>query len=322
MIIQNRTDLNTVIYQVSPGDNLSRIIQRYYGNISPQKQKSLIQQIMLDNPNIKQAHLIYSGQQLQLNVPSLYAPYPAPVITEVDSPTLKTLSDNLEQAPPAEKKLQSALAPILLGSGATGMTLIKQTFSSNTPLLSEIADNYNAYKADNISKGQYDYRRKKMIQQLNTRLGPLQRLLNGHQPLGEVLRISRKKDTAPNHVIHQQAKQMSTLAKAASRGSVVLSAVGLGVACHQMANTDNAQKKNEIMVESLGGLAGGIAYGLATGVSLLFIATPVGWVAALALGVGSVAVSYGSGLFAKHLYTTGGSHIDIATLTHANELCR
>ncbi len=320
MIIQNRTDLNTVIYQVSPGDNLSRIIQRYYGNISPQKQKSLIQQIMLDNPNIKQAHLIYSGQQLQLNVPSLYAPYPAPVITEVDSPTLKTLSDNLEQAPPAEKKLQSALAPILLGSGATGMTLIKQTFSSNTPLLSEIADNYNAYKADNISKGQYDYRRKKMIQQLNTKLGPLQRLLNGHQPLGEVLRISRKKDTAPNHVMHQQAKQMSTLAKAASRGSVVLSAVGLGVACHQMANTDNAQKKNEIMVESLGGLLGGAVLGAI--VTVVFIGTPVGWVAALAIGVGSVATSYGFGVGAKKAYTKFGSHIDFATLTHANELCR
>ncbi len=193
-------------------------------------------------------------------------------------------------------------------------------FSPYQPLLSEMAENYNDYKANAKTRGQYDYKRQSLISRLKAKLGPTNYLLNGNKPPNEILRISRKKGQTPTHVITRQASQMKTLSKLASRGGVVLSAAGLGVACHEMANTNDKQKKNEILVESLGGLVGGAASGLV--VSVLFIGTPIGWVAALAIGVGSVATSYVTGQLAKNTYTTYGSHIDLASITHANELCR
>ncbi len=35
--------LDTIMYHVRPGDSLSRIIQRYYGAVSPQKRQAIIQ---------------------------------------------------------------------------------------------------------------------------------------------------------------------------------------------------------------------------------------------------------------------------------------
>jgi len=122
------------------------------------------------------------------------------------------------------------------------------------------------------------------------------------------------------HIIHHQEKRMGSLSKLAAGGGVVLSAVGLGIACNEIANTDNKQKKNEILAESLGGLLGGGLFGV--GATILFIGTPIGWVAALAIGVGTVAASHGGGAFLQNLYTTSGSHIDFASLTSVNTVCR
>jgi len=96
--------------------------------------------------------------------------------------------------------------------------------------------------------------------------------------------------------------------------------VGLGIACNEIANTDNKQKKNEILVESLGGLVGGGLFGY--GATILFIGTPIGWVAALAIGVGTVVASHGGGAFLQHFYTTDLKHIDFATITNVNTVCR
>jgi hypothetical protein len=200
------------------------------------------------------------------------------------------------------------------------MMMVNQTFKSNTPLIAEIAENYNNYKADDLSKGQYDYRRKTLLNRLKAKLGPTNMLLNGGKSPHEVLRISRKKGSAPTQIMTQQINRMGRLSKLASRGGVVLSVAGLGVACHEIGNTDDKQQKNEILVESLGAVIGGAAYGGV--VTVLLIGTPIGWVAALAIGVGSVAASYGFGAGFKYFYTTHGTHVDLASLTNVNLLCQ
>ena len=92
----------------------------------------------------------------------------------------------------------------MLGTGTTGMMMINQTFTSNTPLLAEMVENYNDYKADMLSKGQYDYRRKTLLNRLKTKLGPTNILLNGSKSPNEVLRISRKKGSVPTQAMTQQ----------------------------------------------------------------------------------------------------------------------
>lgn len=319
----NKNNLDTIFYDVRAGDSLSSIIKTYYGKVSLQQQKKIIENIMLENTEVKNPNIIHPGQTLVIDIPQQYNAmpgFPAPPVIQGNKQVIKTLKNNLQTATPPEKKLMSALAPIMLGTGATGLTMINQTFKSNAPLLGEMAENYNNYKADKMTRGQYDYQRRSLLNRLKSKLGPTNLLLNGSKPPNEILRISRTKGNVPTHIINNQAKQMRSLSKLASRGGVVLSVAGLGVACHQIASTNDKQQKNEILVESLGGVIGGAAYGAI--VTVLLIGTPIGWVAALAIGVGSVAVSYGVGAGLKNLYTTRGTHIDFSSLSKVNELCQ
>lgn len=147
-------------------------------------------------------------------------------------------------------------------------------------------------------------------------------ILNGTQKPSEVLRISRKAGTAPTQALSQQIKRMDKLSKVASRGGVALSVVGLGVACHQIAHTDSQRKKNEILVESAGGVVGGIVYGIGAGLAVARMATPVGWVGALVIGVGGAAAGFASGKVAGKLYNVYGGQIDIASKTGISNVCR
>lgn len=323
MIQGKTTNLDTIFYDVQSGDSLVAIIRTYYGKVTLQQQKTIIENILLENPEVINPNIIHPGQTLVIDIPQQYIAqpgFPSPPVIQANKPVIQTLKNNLQTATPPEKKLMSCLAPIMLGTGATSLTMIEQTFQSNAPLLGEMVENYNAYKDDTKTRGQYDYRRKSLINKLKIKLGPMNRLLNGNKPSNEILRISRKTDKLPTHVINQQANRMKRLSRLASRGGVVLSVAGLGVACHQIAFTSDKKRKNEILVESVGGVFGGALFGAA--VTVILIGTPVGWVAALTIGVGSVATSYGSGLLAKKFYTLYGSYIDLATVTKVHEFCK
>ncbi len=53
------SQLDTIAYQVQPGDNLTRIIHRYYGAISPQQRQSIIAQIQRDNTLVRNPATLY-----------------------------------------------------------------------------------------------------------------------------------------------------------------------------------------------------------------------------------------------------------------------
>lgn len=325
MLSQKTSTLDTIFYRVRPGDNLGKIIHHYFGKVSLQQQKFIINQIQADNPEITNPNLIYPGQALVIDIPVKSTPtpltQPAPVI-HANKNTIKPLQQQWKKSTPQEKELLSALAPVMLGTGTAGMMMLDTTFKTNAPLVAEMAENYNAYKENKMTKGQYDYRRQKLLSNLKSRLGPTKHLLNGNKSANEILRISRSKGSSPTVNISRQINKMNTLSKIASRGGIVLSVAGLGVACHQIANTANTQEKNEILVESMGGFAGGLAYGAAASLVIMIMATPVGWVGALVIGIGGAAISYGTGQASKKLYTTYGSHINLANISNVNNVCR
>ncbi|RLA41997.1 MAG: hypothetical protein DRR42_24040 [Gammaproteobacteria bacterium] len=327
MLLGKDTNYDTIFYQVKSGDTLSAIIKQYHGNVSLQQQKSVLDKILADNPEIKNPNIIFPGQTFALDVPQNYCAFPGlpktPVIL-ADEQEAKVLKQTLQKATPQENNLFSAIAPVMLGTGVMSMTMIDQTFKTNTPLVAEIAENYNDYKANNITKGQYNYRRKTLLNRLKTKLGPTNILLNGTNSPNEVLRISRKKGSVPTQAMTQQINRMSRLSKLAFRGGIVLSVAGLGVACNQMANTDDNQLKNEILIESLGGIAGGAAYSItATAtIAVFFVATPIGWVAALAIGAGSVIAGFTGSVIAKNVYNVYGNKIDFVSLAGVSQLCK
>lgn len=323
MSIVDTINSDTIFYQVKPGDSLSAIIKRYHGKISSQQQECILNQILADNPEIKNPNIIYPGQTFVLDIPNTYNSVPGlpkAHVIQADEQVTTVLKQTLDKTTPHEKGLLSAMVPIMLGTGSTGMMMVDHTFKTNTPLVAEMAENYNDYKAKKITKGQYDYRRKTLLNRLKVKLGPVNMLINGTKSPNEVLRISRKKGSVPTHVMTQQIKQMGTLSKLASRGGVVLSVAGLGVACHEIAISDNKQQKNEVLVESVFALAGGALFGATA--TVLLVGTPVGWIAALAIGVGGVLSGYASGKIAEHIYSTTGSKIDFVSDLGVSRLCK
>ncbi len=320
------SQLDTIAYHVRPGDNLTRIINRYYGSMLPQKRQTIIEQIQKDNPRVTNPNYITPNQLLMLDVPTQC--YASPLekqqtpLFNISKAELQLLQQQFNNTTPQGRNTLSSLAPIILGSGAATLTAAKTTFQSNTSHLAEIVQYYNDYKTEKITKGQYDHRRRKTISQLNEKLGPLRRVLNKNKTSSEILRISRKRGRHPTGNITRQITRMNNLSRMARTGGILLAIAGLGVACHDIAQSESKLQKNQILVESLGGLAGGAAFGVATGITLFFIATPVGWVAALVIGIGSVVASYATGSGAKYLYDTKLRHVDLTKITGVSNLCR
>ncbi len=313
---------DTILYHVRSGDTLAKLIKRYHGSVNTIQRDSIIKQIQNDNPAIKNPNRIYPNQLLQLAVPSKMCtatshPGTTPTL-KVDKKLILPLQQKWQQSTVQEKKLLTTLTPIMLGTGSATMTMINKTFSLNTPLLSDMAKNYDNYKAGTISKGQYDYRRKKLVTNIKSRLGPLQKILNSTRKQSEILRISRTKGRAPTQNITRQIGRMNRLAKYASRGGVVLTAVSLGMACNDIANTTNTLKKNQILVESVGGVLGGVA----AGVAIMLMFTPVGWVAALAVGVAGAVGGYAAGKGSVYMYNLLGQKVDIASASGVSNLCQ
>ncbi len=115
---------------------------------------------------------------------------------------------------------------------------------------------------------------------------------------------------------------MNRISKFASNGGAILTVASVGLACREIANTDNTLEKNHILVESLGSVFGGTAFGIATGITLFMIGTPVGWVAALVIGAGAVASSYATGQAAKFVYDKFANTTDFVSMAGISTLCR
>ena len=113
---------------------------------------------------------------------------------------------------------------------------------------------------------------------------------------------------------------MNRISKLASSGGAILTVASVGLACREIANTDNTLEKNHILMESLGSVFGGTLYGI--GATIVLMGTPVGWVAALVIGVGAVASSYAGGQAFKGLYDNFADKKDIVSTLRVSSLCR
>jgi len=217
--------------------------------------------------------------------------------------------------------LLSILLPASLGLGGAKMSMIDITFSTNAPILQEMVNNYEDFKAGKKTKGQYDYQRKKLLTKLETNLGPTNLFLNGKQKPAEVLRISRSRGTTPTEPIESKLRRMQKTAKLAKAGGVMLTGVSLGIACEQIASAKTQREKNDILVESAGGLIGGLVYGFSSALVVTLMSTPVGWVGALVIGIGGAITGYGAGRTALALYDLNGAKVDFAKLSGIGTIC-
>ncbi|WP_253664332.1 LysM domain-containing protein [Vibrio sp. Y20_XG_PY13] len=333
----NTTYFNSVnrysyIYSVKPGDTLTRIIWKFYHfKFETDGYNFALAQIKKDNPKISDPNSIKSGQSIYLRkLNSSDAKqsefFSKTIISAHDQAqfesTMKSMSQNEKEAFWALSWLDDNWGPASAGIGATFASmgaLLGDSEKGNVAELKKLDGLYRDYKSGTFSKGQYDYRRKKLLENVAKNLGPTEKLLFNGKKAREAMRISKNGGVMTTAALQKNTERLAKLSKVAAKGGTVLTAVNIGIACDQIARADSNAKKNEILVETAASTVVGLAGGAV--ISLVVMATPVGWIGAIALGVVSASASYASGKVVADKYKELYSDIDLVGKTKVGEVC-
>lgn len=330
-------------YRVKAGDSLSLIMAKFYG-VGPRSPQyaPYLKQILALNPHIKDPHLIRVGSLLRLM--SASAPATTPQMTTNSShpfPSDPFILPSASMCPveygpqsfmlnnvPVEDELNfwmlSWLAensnylviPGSIAAGAQGNLLS----AGNVALIDRTSDLYAQYKSGALTKGQYDYQRRVVLNQFKNNIGPFERWLFGNKTTHETIRIARGGGIPATQNIAKNADRLKRLASYGRNGGYVLAGVGVAASCMQIADTDDRQEKNEIFVETVVSTSVGLAAGAA--MTLFLVSNPVGWGAALVLAVGSAALSYGAGKGTRVVYSLSGAEVDLVSGIGVDKICR
>ena len=315
-------------YTVRGGDTLSGIIGKAY-NIYPRDSlySEVQDQVMSLNPQISNPNRIFSDSILRLGMfPPPRSPqqcFAYPELHNVSAPdTFITASLTRQQRQRfwALSWLQHH-SSWLTAPGSVGFGMATNLLSpGNVGLLEDVMEGYAHYKTGKLSKGQYDYLRRRNLQQFSRNVGPFERVLFGKKTTQQSIRIARAGGIPATAQIKKHADRLRRLSKVAGIGGIALTGVGMTAACMQIANTLDQSEKNEIFVEtvlsSMFGLVGGYA------ATVFLVSNPVGWGTALVLAVGSTAVSYAAGKGARAAYGKYLNRIDFVTGTGVSSICR
>ena len=191
---------------------------------------------------------------------------------------------------------------------------------NNLDLIESVSDSYAAYRGGSMSRGQYDYARKKALDTLSNRLGPTEKWLFNGRTSKESIRIARGGGVPATQHIKANAARLAKLAKTAKYGGVVLTGVGLAASCYQVANTTGKDEKNDIIVESLASTAAGGLIGV--GVGLFLVSNPIGWGTAIVIAAGSAVTAYTAGKIAKGAYDYSGRPVDLHSGLGIDRVCK
>ena len=316
-------DQDIILHKVQPGDTLSKVLFHYHGKQDLNRLQGLIAESMAANPFIKNPDLIYPGQLIQVPVPTSYqtpplAGFHVPTLKLNESSCLGLVCKNWNEATIEERALMPGLIELSLMSSSALAEASDKWLATNTALIGQIPVEYDRYKAGKITKGQYDYARKKVITQLEQNLKSATGLYTDGKSSREVLRISRSKGKAPAADIKAAASQLGKYGKAATKAGYVLGAVSLGVTCHDIAKETDPRKRSTLLVESVSSAAVGLGGGLI--VSIALASTPVGWVAALVIGATLAGSAYLISKGVGHIYNKRADG-DLADLTGVTQAC-
>lgn len=315
-------------YKIKPGDTLSGIIFSMFGQApSDSRYQKSKQHLLALNPQVTNPDYIRAGEVLRLAVlPPIYSP----AVDNNKQPDNKGISEpgTITSRVPEENrndfwalswiehKSNYLTIPGGIVLGGKGNLLSP----GNLALISEINDYYAEYKVDNITRGQYDYKRKLSLDRLKTNLGPFEKWMFGGKTTHESVRIARAGAVPATINIAKHAERLSRVAALGKAGGFVLVGVGLTASCMQIAQAQDKHEKNEIFVETIAST--GIGLGLGVAVGIFLVSNPIGWGAALVLATGSAAISYASGKGARVAYDRFGNQVDFVSGTGVNSICR
>ncbi len=340
----NNISATPVVYKIKPGDSLSRIITRYYGiNYTDPRYKTALASVVYFNDSIKDPNEIFAGQLLRLMplyednatafcpVPDdFYQEKPVAVATRHRLEPMGNYQERFKHHIPSSPQEQEAFWAlawlhenygILSTTSGAGFTawggLVSQ---SNNAFIAEVKVLYGQYQGGGLSKNQYDYRRQLALKKYAQKIGPFEKLLLNGKTAREAARINRTKAIPATANIDRHLGRLGRMAQYAKHGGTILTAAGVGMGCYNIAQAQSKQEKNEIFFETIGSTAASVGTTFVLGV--YFIATPTGWITALALGVGAAAISMGAGKTAKYAYNRFGEKMDFVKMSKVDQLCK
>ncbi len=326
-----------LIYIVQKGDTLSQIIYNHY-KVAPNTLHYRVAEasVLEFNHHIKDPNIIRASDVIRLMpLPDIYSAGQCLAPKNYDNAKFKTVVTNHRLEPmrsdrtvrirdtiPKYKDEQDAFLllsaleqnhGIIAASVGAGVNAFGNLVGQgNDTLIKDMAAIYDDFKAGKMTENQYNYRRQKVVKELAHRMGPL---FNSNS-----IHIDQRKGMVPTGRIDRYSKNLAKMSRYATRGGVVLAGVGVGLGCRDIANTDDRQEKNDIFVETMTGTTVGLLGSYA--MTVILVSNPVGWGVAIALGVGTAAVSYFSGKAIRSAYSATGSRIDFVSGLGVDEICK
>ena len=287
-------------YRIKSGDTFSGILHRMFGRTSSYAE--MAGHVLALNPQISNPDAIRAGDMLRLaELPASSQPKPAiktfmktrvhPRPSQIKPPTFVTQAVHPHDAEEfwalawLEHNANFLTIPGSMILGSSGNLLSP----GNVGLINDVSDQYAKYKSGKITKAQYDYRRKKSLDQLKRNIGPIEKLLFGQNTTHESIRIARAGGVPATAHIAKHVDRLKILSNMSKAGGFVLVGVGLTSACMQIASTTDIKEKNIIFVETITNTTLGTFGGYIVG--LFLVSNPIGWGAAIVLAVGTTAAA-------------------------------
>lgn len=329
-----------VIYKIERGDDLFRIMRRHFGDRRfAQERDALMAALRELNPHITDPDRIFAGDALVLpkaeageDINDLLAPLRGPdrialnalrhEIARMPEESAQLISELNFEAVYGEKGTRRGAGPgmelatrVLDGGSGAFMTLVHRRLEAARPELERMLRNYREWDAKQITKGQYDYRRRMAVAGVDRQLGVLRGLLTPGRSSSEVLAISRNSGQLPTGNIENEIRTFRRVSSGARGGVFLLNVISLSSTAAQVRAASDSRERWSIVVERAGSLAG--SYGGAKaggGVALLLLGAsgPLGW-GAIAIVVGaSAAGSVAGDAIGSRLFAAIGSTVERA----------
>lgn len=307
-------------HHVTSGDTLSGIINAYYpSNVN--HMKSQIEQVLIDNPSIKNADVIKPGQLIVLRTASANMCL-API--ELNE-TNKVKHQWTTLSPETQKAIKQA-APIYnglslgLAGGGTALFTLEKTLKSNMSLLNGIPDAYHQYKSGTISKYEFDKIRTAKLNLYTKNLGPvINKGIYGDTKVKTAFKLAPGRSLNATKSMSQHLTKLSKISNAVSKGGLVLAGVGLASSCYQISQTEAVTEKNVIAVKTI--TSTGIGAVAGTVATIMLVGTPVGWGIILLVGAVTAATSWAAGEYAGSVYKSQFSDVDIVNSLGITNVC-
>lgn len=326
-------------YKIKAGDTLSGLIFKMYGyGMNDRRYTESQEHILMLNPHITNPDFIKAGNILWLialppvskskSENTKNTETKAKTVVQKKTPPQKTKNPKsiLKSVPSQDIESFRCLAWLEHNSAvfttpvAVALNTVENMLSpGNMGLVKNFNQHHANYASGKITKVQRDALLKNTRGQLRKNFGSLNNLFFGKNNL-QNHRIANGGGIPITTHLEMQEKKLKRLAKLAQKGGIVLSVVGVGLACRDIARATTNREKNGIFVETIISTAAGSAIGFSVGVFLFF--NPVTLVTALVLATGAAAVSYAAGKGLRNAYDKNENPIDFVTGLGVTKICQ